>query len=170
MKTSTCQCFCSWRKFLEIPAPPAHSLKLVNNSPSCTVQALFKLLPLCWISEWVSLCVCPLTVESQFLVGLWLSRDKPHSFSKLLQLSISDFQSQMLWQLIFPMQIPRIWDAQSGAWNPCFSGRTSSPVTSLRLVGYTLRAWVLARPHLCPSYPYQCGLHFTCLAMQELCC
>ena len=46
---------CPWlhpqNKSLQIPAPPAHALKFINESPSHVTQALFKLLPLCWESE-----------------------------------------------------------------------------------------------------------------------
>lgn len=46
-KDGTCQHSQSWRNFQQIPAPPAHTLKLANKSPSCIPLTLFKLLPLC---------------------------------------------------------------------------------------------------------------------------
>lgn len=49
-KYGTHQHLGSWRKFAQISAPPAHTLKLVNVSPSCITQQ-FKLLPLHWDSE-----------------------------------------------------------------------------------------------------------------------
>lgn len=43
-KNGACQHFCSWRKFLQIAAPRAHTLKLVSKSLSLMAQVLFKLL------------------------------------------------------------------------------------------------------------------------------
>ena len=42
----------------------------------------FKLLPLFWVSEWVSLCMSPLRVKSQFPATLLLSGTKPCWVSK----------------------------------------------------------------------------------------
>lgn len=49
-KYGTYQHLGSWRKFEQISAPPAHTLKLINVSPSRITQQ-FKLLPLHWVSE-----------------------------------------------------------------------------------------------------------------------
>ena len=59
------QYFCPWIKFQQIPALPAHSLKLVNVSPSHMTEVLFKLLPLHWNSE---------RVQPLFPRTLWLSQ------------------------------------------------------------------------------------------------
>lgn len=60
-------------KFLQIPAPSAHTLKLVSKSHSCVAQVLFKLL-LCYVSEQVSLCTGLLRMESWFSVALQFSQ------------------------------------------------------------------------------------------------
>lgn len=38
-------------KVLQISAPLVHILKLINKSPSCITQVLFKLLLLFWVSD-----------------------------------------------------------------------------------------------------------------------
>ena len=65
-KTDARQCFHLQKKFHQISASSSHAPKLVNKSPSWVTQTLLKLLPLCWNSEWVSLCVSPSREESQF--------------------------------------------------------------------------------------------------------
>lgn len=44
------QLFCSWRSLAKIPAPPAHGLRFVNESPSCIPQPFFGWLRVCSIS------------------------------------------------------------------------------------------------------------------------
>ena len=41
----------------------------------------------------------------------------------LLKVSFTGLQSQVFWELIFPVQDPPGWGAQCGAWTPSFLGR-----------------------------------------------
>lgn len=54
LKSCAWQHFHTQRKFQQIHALPAFTLKLVNVSPLCMTQELFKLLPLHWDLEQVS--------------------------------------------------------------------------------------------------------------------
>lgn len=56
-------------EFHWIPAPLAYTLKSINESPYMT-QAIFKVLPLYWDSEQVSLCMSPSRVGFQFPLAL----------------------------------------------------------------------------------------------------
>ena len=116
----TLQCFCSQRKFYQILALLAHSLKLVNKSSHMT-QVLFKLLPLCW--EQVNLCVNLLRAESWFPTALWLF------WLQVLLVFKPDVMAACL-----PSARPPGWGAQCGACTPCSSGGTSAVVMSLLLL------------------------------------
>lgn len=77
------------------------------------------------------------------VLGLWLSDIACWPFKSrdsvsygpfvLLELSHTDFQSRISWELLFPLQVPRANPTQ--AWSPCFSGCASIPVVYLLLVG-----------------------------------
>ena len=94
-----CQCFHPWRKLQQIPALPAHMLKVVSDSPSHMTQVLFKLWHLHWDWEQMSLCASP----SRALLG-------SHSPWALPEVSPTVFQIQMLWGLIFQVQVH--WDGE----------------------------------------------------------
>lgn len=49
-----------------IPAPPAHSLRLLKNPPSSILQALFKMSFLCCISEGLVCCAISIRAEIPF--------------------------------------------------------------------------------------------------------
>ena len=93
-RNGVCQGFHSQRKFLQIPVPPAHALKFVSESPFYVTQALFKLLPLCWKLEWMNVYARSRVPDS-------------HSPSALLNESLTDFQIQVSWGLVFPMHVPQ---------------------------------------------------------------
>ena len=93
-RNGVCQGFHSQRKFLQIPVPPAHALKFVSESPFYVTQALFKLLPLCWKLEWMNVYARSRVPDS-------------HSPSALLNESLTGFQIQVSWGLVFPMHVPQ---------------------------------------------------------------
>lgn len=85
-------------------------------------QALSKLLPLCWVSEQVTLCLGSLRKVSVFFGPQALPESGP-----------GDFQSQKLQSLVFPVQISR--EFPMWTLNLQSLGRTATPVTSLPLGG-----------------------------------
>lgn len=89
--------FCSWRKLLQISASLAHTIKLINESLSCIIQALFKLLFLYWVLDRV---INHYLFKSKVLVS--------YSSPALLELSLTDFQNQAAWGLVFPVQVFRV--------------------------------------------------------------
>ena len=111
--------FC--RKLLQIPVPVAYILKLANNSPSCIIQALFKLLPLCWVSGWAIKPAGSLRVGTRFPIALCIPRVKPYYWFS--QPDITDTH--------LPSTGPQGWSAQRGAW----SLPSSMPVISFPLAG-----------------------------------
>ena len=76
--------------------PPGGSLRSASGS----IQECFKALPLCWDSELVKFCMCPLRVDSV-----------SYSPLVLLNVSLAGFLSQTFWLLIFLMQDP--WPGES---------------------------------------------------------
>lgn len=85
-------------------------------------QATFKLLPLCWVLEHVSLCVHPLRAESMFPTALWHSHmqtlaSKPDLLGACF-LSAGHLGS----------------GAQRGAQNSCFLEKTFAVVIILSFV------------------------------------
>lgn len=151
-KNGAHSCFCSRRKFLQISAPSALALKLVNKPPSHMAQRLFKLLPLCSWSE----CICAqATFKSRVLGFLQLSGSS--GVKALLpgflgaHLSSAGPQSGMFSERL---EIPRSPE------------RTSAFAKSLLLKGYHTGMLFLITPHLCAtSYLYQCGLFFIYLQL-----
>lgn len=97
---------------------------------------LFKLLPLCWVLEWVSEIVC----------GSFKSRGP------------ADFQSQTR-RLIFLVSIFKVGGSAScGAWNPHSSRRSPVPVIFLLLVGCLPRNLVPSKPVSVPLLPFSMWL------------
>lgn len=60
--------------------------------------------------------------------------------------------------------------AHCGFWTSCSSGRASMVLIFFPLVGYHSGVWILTKPHLCPSYPFQCGFFFISLVVYYLFC
>lgn len=67
-------------------------------------QVLFRLLPLCWDLEGVNICMLPLTAD--FLVS--------YSCLALLDIKTTGFQSQILWEIIFPVQVTQAGEPDVG--------------------------------------------------------
>lgn len=111
--------FC--RRLLQILVPVAHILKLANNSPSCIIQALFKLLPLCWVSGWAIKPAGSLRVGTRFPIALCVPRVKPYYW----------FSQPDVTGTHLPSTGPQGWSAQCGAWSP----PSSTPVISFPLAG-----------------------------------
>ena len=89
--------------------------KIVNGS----VQAISKLLPLCWFLERVRFCTCSLRMGSLNPTVLWLSGS-----------------SQIFWGLFFPVQ--NYWAGEI-RWKLHSLGRTSAIVMILPFVGHLPR-------------------------------
>ena len=87
------------------------------------------------------------------------SRDSV-SYSPLIlpELSHTDFQSHILWELLLPLQMLRARDNRLGLDSPCFSGCAPTPGISLLLVGCHLcvRSWFPTVPLSC--LPFSMGL------------
>lgn len=75
-KNSIHQCLCPQKRVPVGSCLSGRHLRLVSRSPSLMVQAVFNLLPLCWVPGQVSLCVTPLSVGSLFPIVLWVSWTK----------------------------------------------------------------------------------------------
>ena len=69
-----------------------------------------------------------------------------HSPPALPSVNPTGLQSQMLWGLIFLVQVPR--GSPGGTWSPHSIEGTSTVVMSLPLVGHALWVQVLSRLHL----------------------
>lgn len=134
-------------KVLQTSTSPAHALKLANKSSSYVAQLLFKLLSPCWVSEQVRLCE---PFKNRALVS--------YSPPALPELRPTDFQSQMLWRLIFLVWIFRARSTQCGAWTHCPSQMTSIPIIFLPLVDCYDRAFVPNQDASLPSLPFSTGL------------
>ena len=151
------------------PAPPYPQKVLIDP---CSLDTHFKISK--WISftygtgtfqtatfalglEWVSFCMYPSRAEPQFPIALCL-----------LDVGLTSFQSQMLWGLLFPVQVPWTWEP-----NVEFSV-FNSLLETLRLCYLfylwvtTPRVWVLARSYLCPSYLSQYDFSFLSLVVKNL--
>lgn len=99
----------------------------------------------------------------------------PCWFSKPLRLNAHDFQSQMLWGLLLPVQISRVGLPPVGLEPLVPQGRALCLWFPSGFWVTTLRVWVLTRPCLCPSYPSQSGFFFISFcsvvrAFWESCC
>lgn len=89
-RVGSCQLFCSWRSPPKIHVPPVHVLRLVNETPSHTPQAFFKLL-VSMLSVWTGgFCYAVLRVQTQFPITLRLSRAKPTDFFKYPELRLTN--------------------------------------------------------------------------------
>ena len=135
-KNCTRQHFYSQRKLHQIPAPPAHTLILVNESSCLMTQLLFKLLPLHWDSR-----------VSEFVCEPFQSRASiSHDPLALLYISPAGFQSQMLW----------------GSSTQCRSLRLGSPTWGSDLS--LLRADLCGcdSPPTCGSPHWWCGFSLDC--------
>lgn len=85
--------------FHQIPALLGHTLQLVNEFPSHMTQSVL----VCYLcaKTWIKHVVCK-PFSSRILVS--------YSSLALLNISLADFQSQMLWGLIFSVLDP--WDGE----------------------------------------------------------
>lgn len=102
-------------------------------------QALFKLLlPLCWNSEWVSLCSNPGRVVSV-----------SYSLSKAIW--DMGFQRQMLWRLLFLVQVLPTGSLVWGSDFWLLRGATTVSI-SPHLWITSMAEWVLNSPQFCPSF------------------
>lgn len=70
-KNGACHHFCSQRN-LQIPTALAYILKSDTKSPSCITQMLFKLVLLCWVSDWVIQGPGFISTETRFPRAFWL--------------------------------------------------------------------------------------------------
>lgn len=144
-KNGTYLHFCFKIKFLQSPAPSAHALKKANKSSYMT-QELFKLLPL-----GVSASVHRLLLRIEFRIS-----------TALLELSYAE----AFWELIFPVQVPRVGMSNVGLEIPCSPGRTSTFVISLLLKGYhtggVIPDCIIS---LCPLLPISSGFFFISLVV-----
>lgn len=112
-------------------------------------QALTKLLSLCWVLGWMSLCTDP----------LWKRVLVSHSPPVLPELRTIYFQNQMLWGFLIPVQVLRAGGVYPmWALNPLLPRETFiMPVISLQDWVTVSEVWVLIRPCYCYSYPSQCS-------------
>lgn len=126
-----------------------HALKVVDKCPSLKAQVLYKLLPLCWVQEWVRLSV-----------------GQSYRPPALLKLSPTDFQSQILRELTFLVHILEgrrcsMWTLTSLQEGPPHLWYLS------HLWDGVLGVWVPTRLPLCP-YSSWCGFFFISLAVLKL--
>lgn len=85
------------RKFQQIPGPLAPALILVSEASFCMTQVIFKLLPLIWNLEQMSLHTSPSKTKSCIPTPFQLSKG----------ISPTGFQSQILLGLSFLVQAPQ---------------------------------------------------------------
>lgn len=93
-KNSAHHCIHSLGKFLSIPTLPAHNVKLVNKSLLCMAQAFFKVLPLCWVLERVSLCAGPLRTVSVSCSPPALPKWSPDAFQSFQSRALLIFKAR----------------------------------------------------------------------------
>lgn len=99
-------------------------------------QVLFKLLPLCWVFEWVNLCMGPLRASSWFLRAPRLTRSEAPEI----------FKARCYGSLSFQCRSP-----EQGLLGTLFSpGRTLSPMISFLLMDCHTEG---VRPHQTMSLP-----------------
>ena len=149
-----------WQKWC---LPLAPSPEQVPPDP-CPSSACLK------IHQWVSFSCDPSTFQAAASVlGVRVSECvcKPfrsvsvsHSPSALLNVNLTGLQSQALWELVFPVQIPPGWGAWCGACSPCSSGGISVAVTPLLCVGCCTGGVGWTRLCLCHSCLSHCVLYF----------
>ena len=96
------RCFYLQRTFQQITAPPAHTIKLVNGSPSCVTQALS------------NCCFC-VGIKSKNVHLPFKSRASvSYCLPALPDISPIDFESQSLWVCVFPVQVT--WTMEPDVW------------------------------------------------------
>lgn len=117
------------RKFQLTPAPPAPALILVSESSFCMTQVLFKLLPLIWNLEQISLPKALLKPGLVFLPHFSSQRYKPHWFSK------SDVIEAQ-----FPSPGSPGWETHSGAQTSQSSDGNIAVMIFLLLMGHHPRS------------------------------
>lgn len=89
-----------------------------------------------------------------------------YSSAALLELSAAECQSKAFWELIFPVQDPRVEMSHVGLEIPCSPGRTSTLVIYLLRKGYHTGGVVPDYTiSLRPSYLAQCGFSFLSLVV-----
>lgn len=152
---SAYQCFCPQRFCQQIPASPAHVLKLVTKSPLCTTQVLFSLPPLCWYSQQMRLYV---PLKNRVFAA--------HHTLALPDMSSVVFQSHTIRGFIFLAQVPWAGESDVGGSDTSLL-REAHCYRDTCLWVSVPGLWILTRPCLCPSYPTLCGFFFISSVVSE---
>lgn len=130
-------------------------------------QTFFKLLPLCWVLECVSLCVCPWRVESVFFQ---LSDSLVYKFHRSLKPDVhlldgeSWVEDSSSWYGTAGLET-LMWDL-----NLLLLEENLCNCDYLLFVGYLSGVCVLHIPCVYFFYPSHCGSFFIPLVMENIFC
>lgn len=146
------------QKSLSIPAPSEHVLRLVNKSPSyiTQIQMAFQTSASTLYLCGVVCCAISVRVGTLFLISSLRAKPQFVKYPELSPLVVQTLEVKShwiskpnVWGLIFPGQVPHVWDSWCGVCSSPF------PVLVVSVPFVVSSHWSLV---LFPSTPFLCGL------------